>query len=499
MKKLIAFILLVGLGAGGWYYWKSKHDVPVAAGPELVPVQVTRGDVLQAVASTGRVVSNLDVDIKCKASGAVIKLPFDVSDHVHQGDLLLELDPVDQLRVVNQAEVALAQSQAKLAQAKQNLDIAEKDLATTKERVAALLTAAQRKVKDAEAKAERRRELLEKNLGTQEDYDTAQTAAIQAQADLLGVQIQQEEIKSQEVAIEVKKQDIELAKQQARKDQISLDDANQRFADTKVTSPMDAVVSARNIQIGTIISSGITNVGGGTTILTLSDLSHVYVLASVDESDIGKVADPNRAQQMPQTRPATQPANRPEHEARTRGGDRPTTNPAGPRGTRRRSEQPEPYHPQAVNITVDSFPGEKFKGQIVRVATKGVNVTNVVTFEVKIEVISPNKWKLKPEMTANVQIIAEERNDVLTLPTEAITRKEGKTVVLLPRAGEAPPEERPVQVGMSDGNNYEVISGVTEGETVLMRKGEADSKWRSDARRVAGMMGMGGPPRRGGR
>ena len=51
------------------------------------------------VAATGRVVSNLDVDIKCKASGEIITLPYDVSDAVKKGDLLVELDPIDEERV----------------------------------------------------------------------------------------------------------------------------------------------------------------------------------------------------------------------------------------------------------------------------------------------------------------------------------------------------------------------------------------------------------------
>src|SRR5262249_12618539 len=151
--------------------------------------------------------------------------------------------------------------------------------------------------------------------------------------------------------LEVRRQDIKLSEAQLRSDQVALANARQQLTYTKVTAPMDGVVAALNVQIGTIISSGITNVGGGTTILSLSDLSHIFVLASVDESEIGSVA----------------------------------------------------IDQQAV-ITVDAFPGRRFRGKVVRIATRGVNVSNVVTFEVKIEVLGENKTLLKPEMTANVQI-----------------------------------------------------------------------------------------------
>ena len=69
----------------------------------------------QAVSSTGKVVSNLDVEIKCKASGEIVKLPFDISQAVKKGDLLLELDPRDEQQRVRQAEATVRASQARLS------------------------------------------------------------------------------------------------------------------------------------------------------------------------------------------------------------------------------------------------------------------------------------------------------------------------------------------------------------------------------------------------
>ena len=54
--------------------------------------------------TTGKVVSNLDVDIKCKASGTVKTLPYDISDAVKKGDVIVEIDPVDMNRIVTQSE-----------------------------------------------------------------------------------------------------------------------------------------------------------------------------------------------------------------------------------------------------------------------------------------------------------------------------------------------------------------------------------------------------------
>lgn len=422
-KKIVipAVVILAALVAGG--AWVSRgRDKPNPAASEPTTATVTRGDVRLAVACTGRVVANLDVDIKCKASGEITGLPFDISDEVKKGKLLLELDPVDEQRELSQSQVKLAASQARLVIAQQNLAIAESDLRTARRRAQAALESAQARATDTRAKADRMKQLLAKELCSQEECDTAVTSAAQAEGDLVAAQVAIEELKTQEEALELKHQDIVLAQTQVDSDTIALTQAQDRLADTKVVSPIDGVVVARNVQVGQIIASGVSNVGGGTTVLTLSDLSHLFVLASVDESDIGKVA-------------------------------------VG----------------QETIVTADAFPGKTFDGKIVRIATRGVTESNVVTFEVKIEVTGKDRPLLRPEMTANVEIVAAEKFDVLTVPAEAVVRKGRQRFATVVKGGQK--EERTVETGISDGLTTEVVSGLSEGETVLVHSGGGDSRW----------------------
>ena len=79
-------------------------------------------------------VSNFDVQIKCKASGQVIKLPYDVSDYVKKDSLLVELDPVDEKRSVEQAKVSLSSALASLNQAKQNLVITKRKILISRQK-----------------------------------------------------------------------------------------------------------------------------------------------------------------------------------------------------------------------------------------------------------------------------------------------------------------------------------------------------------------------------
>ncbi|MBE3070133.1 MAG: efflux RND transporter periplasmic adaptor subunit [Planctomycetes bacterium] len=427
-RAIVVVVVLALLGAGAYFVWWRPRQETVAA-PPPVTATVQRGTLRLTVPSTGRVVSNLDVDIKCKASGAIIQLPFDVSDAVKKGELLVELDPIDEQRVLKQAEVALEASQAKLAIARQNLTVAERTLETDRLRAEAAQRFAQAAARDARAKADRVKDLLAGDLASQEEYDTAETFATQGAAELEAAKARIAELQTQELALELRRQEVKLADSQVEGNQVGLSIAQDRLRDTKVAAPIDGIVAARNVQIGQIISSGISNVGGGTTILTLSDLSRIFILASVDESDIGNV----------------------------------------------RLGQP-------VTITADAFPGKGFQGEVVRIATRGVNLSNVVTFEVKIEVKGEAKALLKPEMTANVEIVTEVKEGVLLVPGEAIVRQAGgRRVVTVVRDG-GQTEDVVVEPGLSDGRVTEVLSGLAEGQTVVERPGASESKWRAEAK-----------------
>lgn len=429
MKKLFIFLILVAVIITGGYLWATRDMNAKTETPQWSLVKVEKGSIRTAVSCTGQVVSNLDVEIKCKASGEVIRLPFDISDRVRKGDLIVEIDPVDEQRKVNQAKVTLESSQARLIQNKVNLQIAQRSLAIERKSAEASLKSAIAAAKDARAKADRVKKLFERKIATQESKETAETKAILAEVDLENAQIRIEQLDITVQELELRRQDVRLAKAQIETNKIDLSLAEQRLKDTKVFSPIDGVVSERNVQSGQIISSGISNVGGGTLVMVLSDLTRLFILASVDESDIGKVK-------------------------------------LG----------------QKVIITADAFPGKRFFGKIERIATKGSNISNVVTFEVKIEVQGRDKQLLKPEMTANVEIIVADKASVLIVPAEAVLRKKGDYIVRV-KMDDGRLEERRVKVGISDGVVTEITEGLNQGDTVAFRRGEARSRWRTDPSR----------------
>jgi HlyD family secretion protein len=444
MRKALPVIIVIIIVIIAGSFWLVGYRKKKAAGQEVVyrEVSPTRGPIAQTVAASGSVTSNLDVEIKCKASGTIITLPYDVSDNVSAGALLLELDPRDEKRNVDLAGVNLNESQARLSRANENLGISQQELATSLERARVELEVAQAQAEDTKAKAARTQELFDQGYISQQDYDQAMTDVVSAEANVDSANIKFEELKTQEAGLALLRHDVAVASGDVQSSQINLEIANQRFDDTKVYSPMDGIVTQRLVQAGQIISSGISSTSGGTSIMTVSDLSRLFVLANVDESDIGRVS-----------------------------------------------------MGQKVDISVDAYPNEKFKGEVVRISPVGVNVQSVVTFEVRIEVTSENKSRLMPQMTADAEIVISQVEDAWMVPSNAVQTLDGKTVVLV-KGENGSPTPREVVTGVDNGESIQIVSGLTGNETVLVSDTSQSSMFSQQGRRGGpppGMMMMGRP------
>lgn len=190
-----------------------------------------------------------------------------------------------------------------------------------------------------------------------------------------------------------------------------------------IYSPIDGIVVSRNVNEGQTVAA---NFSTPTLFTIANNLADMQVMADVDEADIGQVAEG-----------------------------------------------------MEVEFSVDAFPDEKFRGKVVSVRIEPVTTNNVVTYEVVIEAPNPQE-KLKPGMTANVNIYAMRKRDVLLLPIKAAhfempnaanepqeeAAADEKTVWVKNAAGK--PEKRKVKVGVSDGIYYEIMAGLNKGEEVYI-------------------------------
>jgi HlyD family secretion protein len=133
---------------------------------------------------------------------------------------------------------------------------------------------------------------------------------------------------------------------------------------------------------------------------------------------------------------------------------------------------------QPARVTVDAYPGRVFEGRVDRVAPRGVNSAGVVTFEVRVELGGNAADLLKPEMTANVQIVTAEKAGAVLVPLDAVGEGDGRHWVRVVGAAGVESQERSVVLGLSNGEEQEIADGLKPGEWVL-----ADGSARSGAAR----------------
>ncbi len=301
-------------------------------------------------------------------------------------------------------EAIVKQAQANLANAKANLELQQ-------------------------VEANRSAELFTNKLVSSSDYDTAIATLHEAEA-------------------------------MVQLDQASLDNANANLGYCKIRSPVDGIVISRAVNLGQTVASSFNT---PTLFQIANDLTKMQIDSSVAEADIGGVIEG-----------------------------------------------------QHVDFTVDAYPYRNFHGVVTQVQNSPTTVNNVVTYDCVISVTNAD-YKLKPGMTANVSIVIAQREDTLTIPNSALRFRPPENVVVQTNANATTPQaaqatnsgnrggtgtpgrrnggnshtrgERPIfhtifvlagtgddaglqavqiKSGISDGIDTEVLSGLKEGDQVVI-------------------------------
>jgi HlyD family secretion protein len=249
MKKRIVLGIGLLLAAGLVWWWFKPTQV--AARADYRTAKVDRGTVTQAVSATGRLSARVTVDVGSQVSGQIAELKVDFNSVVKTGELLARIDDS-----VFRARVA--QSRAELAIAEANRVSA--DAAAEQARVNAL---------DADRALKRALEVRQRGLISQADLDAAQLRADQARA-------------QQRVAAA----SITQAQAQIVQRNASLEAAQADLDRCDIRSPVDGIVIARNVSRGQTVAASLQ----APVLFTIAeDLSRMQVEASIDEADIGQV------------------------------------------------------------------------------------------------------------------------------------------------------------------------------------------------------------------
>jgi HlyD family secretion protein len=129
------------------------------------------------------------------------------------------------------------------------------------------------------------------------------------------------------------------------------------------------------------------------------------------------------------------------------------------------------YMGQPARIKVESFRDRIFNGKVTKIAPLGVEKDNVTTFEVRVSIDNPG-GELKANMTANAEILLDEHKNVLTVPENAVTYDNQKyAYVNVPDRNQKDGFRKlPVKIGLSNGSVTELVSGLKEGDQVVLQE-----------------------------
>ena len=260
----VTLTLLVLAGAA-IFSVKAIGTKPTKIDPEKI-AKVERIDLARSVVATGKVQPVTQVEIKSKASGIIQKLPVNVGDIVHKGQVICELDQNDLIPALHQQEAATHVAQAVLKTAQADYERYKVD-ATGPE------------VPFLKRDAERAAKMFTDGLIAQNARDDAEKNYQMA------VQ-KQESAKANlgSAAAAITKAEASLEQQQA-----ALNAAEENLRNATIVSPIDGVVLSRDSEVGDAVSSILLLGSSATLIMTIGDLNEVYIKGKVDETDIGKV------------------------------------------------------------------------------------------------------------------------------------------------------------------------------------------------------------------
>jgi HlyD family secretion protein len=264
---------------------------------------VVEQDIIVSVEAAGVIEPILTVELKSKASGEILSINTETGDIVEEGALLVQIDERTPKNNLAQADAAL-----EAAIARQGIAIAQ---------------------------ANRGETLFKSKSIPEQDYEQLILERANAQADVVRTQVNVENLR---IALE----------------------------DTVVSAPLAGTIIEKLVEKGQVISSPTQDVGGGTTLLRMADLSVVQVKALVDETDIGKIV----------------------------------------------ADQP-------VTVTVTAYPNQPFTGHVKKIEPQAEADQTVTTFSVLV-LLDNERRLLRPGMNADVEIRVSERYGVLAVPTMAL-------------------------------------------------------------------------------
>lgn len=413
-KILVALGIVVVLGAIAFANLRFQRTDGITVNTEAI--QKRRLEAM--VSASGKIQPTRSVNISADTMGRVTNLAVNEGERVDRGQFLLQIDPRNLQTAVQRTEASFAAARSQMEQLRLSLESARVSL------------------KQAEDHLERQQELWKQGLTTRETFE-------RAQAD---VEVRQADLRSQEQSVKT---------QALRMDEVRATAESARFdlSKVRIESPITGIVTRRNIEEGETVVIGTMN-NAGTVLLTIADMSVIQAEVEVDETDIPSVAIGQPAQ-----------------------------------------------------VTIDAMPGRTFTGRVTEIGNSPIQVTGpaagqATNFKVVVT-LDEGIADVRPGFTCTAEITTAVRENAVAVPIQATTVRElvvneAGEIVRPPDTGRRtrrtaavqaaelePGQSRqelegvfvaadgkarftPVKTGIAGDKYFEVLSGLNEGDAVIV-------------------------------
>jgi HlyD family secretion protein len=414
-------VALAIAGAGASLWWRSP-DLPTVAAETL-----RRRDLTAVVSASGKIQPKRQVNVSANTMGRVTRLAVQEGERVREGQFLLEIDPRSLEGQLQRGEASVAAARSALLQTGAGVEQARATLEL------------------ASQNGRRQEELWEEGLTPRESLERAQN-----------------EVAVREAELRTREQEIQTREAQIKQEQASLATTQYNMSQVTISSPMDGMITRRNIEEGENVMVGTMN-NAGTVLLTIADMSVIESEIEVDETDI----------------PAVTLA-------------------------------------QEARVTIDAVPNRTFRGRVTEIgnspiqtaagdasAAQATNFKVVVTLDEEVPGV-------RPGFTCTAEITTATRQNVVSVPIQAVTVREmlydetgtlvhqppppapnrfrlfrqpaneALVTVTEPPAGHTRVDTEgvfvlrdgravfaPITVGIAGERYFEVLSGVTESDRVI--------------------------------
>src|SRR5215467_15065748 len=331
----IAVVLVAGAIVGANLYFKRDKGVTVTT--ETIKTR----DLEAIVSASGKIQPKRLVNITAETSGRVVNLAVNEGDRIRTGQFLLQIDPRSLRSRVDNSEASLQVAAVSLEQMRQSVETARVQLEQAKQTLV------------------RQQGLWKQQLTTRADLEKAEN-----------------DVKTAESSLQERDKSAKAQESRIMQERAAVDNAKYDLSKVRIESPIDGIVTRRNIQEGETAMIGTMN-NAGTVLLTLADMSIIQAEVEVDETNI-----------------------------------------------------PNVKIGQTAKITIDAIPDKSFKGHVTEIgnspiqAASGTNSTTQATNFKVVVVLDDKVPEVRPGFTCTADITTATRQGVPAVPIPSVAVRE---------------------------------------------------------------------------